>query len=140
MPIEILYDAAKINWKTVAETLKSAGMAHFSPEIHQKAFESSHTVVFAFENNRLVGCGRALSDGVYQAAFYDIAVLPECQGHGVGRRIVEALLARVGHCNVILYATPGKEPLYQKHGWRRMRSGMARFVRADAMAERGFTE
>lgn len=140
MQIEILYDAAKINWKTIAETLKSAGMAYFSPEMHEKAFQASHTTVFAFAGNRLIGCGRALSDGVYQAALYDVAVLPEFQGHGVGRRILEALLARVGHCNVILYATPGKEPFYQKHGFRRMKSGMARFVRAEAMAQKGFTE
>jgi GNAT superfamily N-acetyltransferase len=140
MKIVILQDPSEINWKTVSLLLKEAGMAWFEPEKHQKAFESSHTAVFAMDGERLIGCGRALSDGVYQAALYDIAVLPEYQGKGVGRLILEALLARVGHCNVILYATPGKEPFYHKLGLRRMKTGMAHFIKAEAMAQKGFTE
>ena len=35
----------------------------------------------------LIGFGRAISDGEYQGAIYDVAVLPENQGKGVGRVI-----------------------------------------------------
>ena len=140
MKIVMQHEASEINWKTISDLLKIAGMAWFEPEKHQKAFEASHTAVFAFDGERLIGCGRALSDGVYQAALYDIAVLPEYQGKGVGRLIVDAILERVGHCNVILYASPGKEPFYRKLGFRSMKTGMARFIKADAMAQKGFTE
>jgi hypothetical protein len=49
-------------------------------------------------------------------------------------------LNRLPPCNVILYASPGKEGFYEKHGLRKMKTGMARFTNADRMKTRGFTE
>ena len=49
-------------------------------------------------------------------------------------------MLRISHCNVILYATPGKEGFYEKSGFRRMKTGMARFIKDASMRERGFTE
>jgi hypothetical protein len=34
----------------------------------------------------------------------------------------------------------GKEAFYEKMGYRRLKTGMAKFVNADNMKERGFTE
>ena len=80
MNIKIQYNCLNVNWNDVSNILKEVGMAYFEGEVHKKAFENSHTVVFAFENDKLIGFGRAISDGVYQAAIYDVAVLPEYQG------------------------------------------------------------
>lgn len=115
-------------------------MASYSKEEHQKAFLNSHTVVFAFSKDTLIGFGRALSDGVYQAALYDVALLPEYQGQGIGRTIVSELIKRNPRCNIILYAAPGKETFYQKLDFRRMKTGMALFQDAAKMQEKGFTE
>jgi ribosomal protein S18 acetylase RimI-like enzyme len=123
-------DCSGIDWRCVAETLARVGMAHFAPEVHRKAFAASYATVFVLEAERIVGFGRALSDGAYQAAIYDVAVVPESQGRGVGRLIVENLLDGLAGCNVILYAAPGKEDFYRRLGFRRMRTGMARFARA----------
>ncbi len=115
-------------------------MACHEPDVHRRAFAASHTTVFAYLDGRLIGFGRAISDGVYQAAIYDLAVLPELQGKGVGRQILENLLSRVGHCNVILYASIGKEEFYRKFGMRKMKTGMALFRNQDLMKEKGFTD
>ena len=109
-------------------------------EVDIKAFEASHTTVFAYQGDRLIGFGRAISDGICQAAVYDCAVLPEFQGKGIGKSIVKNILSRLTHCNIILYASPGKEGFYQKLGFRKMKIGMAHFIRRQAMMERGFTE
>lgn len=138
--VELRRTCDDVDWIAVRDVLKDAGMSFHAPEIHRRAFEGAYTVVFAYEEETLIGCGRALSDGVYQAALYDIAVLPRCQGSGLGRRLVEALLAGLVGCNVILYASPGKEGFYRKLGFRALKTGMARFLRIDAMAERGFTD
>ena len=105
-----------------------------------RAFEASHTTVFVYHADRLIGFGRAISDGVYQAAIYDCAVLPEFQGKGIGTTIMKNILLRISHCNIILYASPGKEGFYQTHGFRKMKTGMAIFKKAGAMREGGFTE
>lgn len=55
-------------------------MAYHELEVHKRAFEASHTNVFIYEESQLVGFGRAISDGEYQGAIYDVAVLPEAQG------------------------------------------------------------
>ena len=140
MELDIKQDCAEVDWQAVSDTLKSVGMAHYEPDVHKKAFEASHTTVFIYHANRLIGFGRAISDGAYQAAIYDCAVLPEYQGQGIGTKIMQNILPRVSHGNVILYASPGKEGFYQKHGFRKMKTGMALFKKDEAMRDAGFTE
>ena len=140
MEVKLKYDCGGVDWAAVSDTLKRVGMANRAPELHQKAFEASHTAVFAYSNGQLVGFGRAISDDVYQAALYDVAVVPEFQGKGIGAQLVRALLSRLATCNVILYASPGKEGFYGKLGLRKMKTGMALFQNAAAMAHKGFTD
>ena len=140
MGVDVKQDCADVDWKAVSETLQCVGMAYDEPDLHRRAFEASHTTVFVYHADRLIGFGRAISDGVYQAAIYDCAVLPEFQGKGIGTTIMKNILPRISHCNVILYASPGKEGFYQVHGFRKMKTGMAHFKKGAAMRERGFTE
>ena len=140
MDLSIIEDCSGVAWHNVAAILRKVGMAHHEPVLHQKAFEASHTTVFVYQADDLIGFGRAISDGAYQAAVYDCAVLPEFQGRGIGRQIMNIILARLAHCNLILYASPGKEGFYRKLGFRIMKTGMARFIKSDSMRDRGFTE
>ena len=84
MEVKLKYDCGGVDWAAVSDTLKRVGMANRAPELHQKAFEASHTAVFAYSNDQLVGFGRAISDGAYQAAVYEMAVVPEFQRRGIG--------------------------------------------------------
>src|SRR5262245_50620621 len=61
----------------------------------RRAFVNSSLVCFAYDDSRLIGASRAITDGEYHGLIYDVAVLPEYQGHGIGRRMVEELIARV---------------------------------------------
>ena len=140
MKVDFKQDCIGVDWKTVSETLKCVGMAYYEPDVHRKAFEASHTTVFVYHAGRFIGFGRAISDCVYQAAIYDCAVLPEFQGKGIGKIIMNKILSQLSHCNVILYASPGKEGFYRTHGFRKMKTGMAHFKKSESMRERGFTE
>jgi ribosomal protein S18 acetylase RimI-like enzyme len=139
MEVDIKLDCEGVDWTAVRNTLKCVGMGYYEPEEHRRAFEASHTTVFVYHGDHMIGFGRAISDDVYQAAIYDCAVLPEFQGRGIGATIMQNIMRRIPHCNVILYATPGKEGFYEKHGFRRMKTGMARFQKDTSMRERGFT-
>lgn len=140
MNLKIQYNCLNIDWNCVSEILKTVNMTYFEGEIHKKAFENSHTVVFAFDEDKLIGFGRAISDGIYQAAIYDIAVLPEYQGKNVGRIIVDSIVKCIPQCTFILYASPGKELFYEKLNFRKMKTGMALFHDADKMHKKGFIE
>lgn len=133
MQLRIKTDCDDIDWVEIADSLKKVGMAYHAPKVHQRAFEASHTTVFVYENTTLLGFGRAISDGEYQGAIYDVAVLPEAQGKGVGRIIIETIQNRLPNCNLILYATPGMEGFYKKLGFGQMKTGMATFRNSQAM-------
>lgn len=138
--LRLQLDTTDIDWNLVVRILQHVGMTYRTPEVHERAFKHSHTVVFVFDDETLVGFGRALSDGEYQAAIYDIAVLPDYQGKGIGRMIIQTITAQIPHCNFILYASPGKEKFYEKENFRRMKTGMALFVNGESMQTKGFTE
>ena len=140
MELEIKLDCADVNWQFVAETLKRAGMAYAEPAAHRKSFENSQVVVFIRREDQLIGFGRAISDGVFEAAIYDVAILPEYQAQGIGAIIIKTIMNKFSNCNFILYAAPGKEGFYQTLGFKKMKTGMALFRKAEQMKERGFTE
>lgn len=138
--LDIQFDCSGVDWNAISETLRDVGMAHKEPGLHKKAFENSYVTVFVRHENRLIGFGRALSDGAYQAAVYDVAVAPDFQGKGIGTTIMKHILARLPQCNVILYASIGKEGFYKTLGFRKMRTAMALFIKADEMRIKGVTE
>jgi ribosomal protein S18 acetylase RimI-like enzyme len=139
--IAIVQDCGGVHWREIPRLLKLAGMAYRTAAIHRKAFEKSFAVVFLYDRKKLVGFGRAISDGQYQSAIYDVVVSSEYQGRGLGLRIVRTLLRRLPKKgNVILYASPGKEGFYEKLNFRMMKTGMALFENAEIMKFRGFVE
>lgn len=138
MQYRIQKSCDNIDWQTVCTVLSEAGLATHSPELTQKAFKNSCIVVFVFDNNLLIGVGRAISDGAYQAAVYDIAVLPAYQGKKVGTLIVDEIQKGLPDINIILYARPGKEAFYSKIGFYKLRTGMAKFCNESTMREKGF--
>lgn len=140
MDLYLKHDIIDIDWTLVSDILKIAGLSSSEPKICERAFRGSQVTVFAFDDSKMIGCARAISDGVKQAAIYDVALLPEYQGKGIGRILVESLMEKLPGCNFILYSNLGKESFYEKMGYRRLKTGMAKFVNADNMKERGFTE
>ncbi len=59
----------------------------------RRMLAGSPVVVSLWRGKRLVGFGRASSDGVYRAVLWDVVVAGDLQGRGLGRRVVEALLS-----------------------------------------------
>lgn len=129
-----------ISWDEVPALLGSVGMSHTDTETHRQSFEASYAVVFVFDANRLIGFGRIISDGVRQAAVYDVAIDPAYQGRRIGSHIMSLLQEAAPGCNFILYASPGKEPFYEKLGFKKMKTGMILFADEDRMNDETFVE
>jgi ribosomal protein S18 acetylase RimI-like enzyme len=80
----------------------------------------SCSVVSAWQAGRLVGLGRATSDGVYRAVLWDVVVAAEHQGQGLGRRIVESLMSYpvVGAAERVYLMTTNSSGFYEKLGFQ----------------------
>lgn len=124
--MELIYQehCNNINWEAVPQLLEKVGMAFVDVEKHRVSFENSYSVVFVFDEKKMIGIGRSISDGVRQSALYDIAIDPTYQGYGIGRKVVDILMGMTPDCNFILYASPGKEDFYRKLGFKKMKTGM----------------
>lgn len=126
---EITYKTTKdnINWQEVSDVLRRSGLSDHTPEEQETIFTNSYAVVFVYDKDQIVGVGRALSDGVCQAAVYNIALEEEYQGSGIGRKLIALLLDQVKGQNVILYTHPRTVALYEKMGFRRSKTAMCIF-------------
>ncbi|MBE6053000.1 MAG: GNAT family N-acetyltransferase [Clostridium sartagoforme] len=140
MNIYIKRDCSNINWNEVRDIIKEVGMSCVDVELHKKSFENSYTVVFIFDDDKLIGFGRAISDGIRQAAIYDVAITPKYQGKGLGKLIIENIISATPNCNFILYASPGKEGFYEKLGFKKLKTGMGIFVNMERMKSKNFIE
>ncbi|AIQ63187.1 ribosomal-protein-alanine N-acetyltransferase [compost metagenome] len=140
MNIEIRNGCLNTDWERVAELMSHFGLSNAAADVHKEAFENSYATTFLYDRDRLIGFGRAVSDGVLQAAIYNIALDPDYHGHGLGRLIIDDLLRAVRHCNVILYTHPDKVSFYRHLGFRRMKTGMALYLDESKVDEMGFIE
>ena len=83
-------------------------------------------------DQHLAGFGRALSDGAFRAIVFDMIVAPELRGSGLGRRILEELLARpslAASSSVELMCLPDMVLFYERFGFRADDSGAIRMRR-----------
>ncbi|WP_216907237.1 GNAT family N-acetyltransferase [Synechococcus sp. CCY 0621] len=89
-----------------------------------RMLSGSQVVVSAWQGSTLVGFGRATSDGVFRAVLWDVVVAEEHQGRGLGRRIVEELLASrpVAAAERVYLMTTTGEGFYERLGFSRVDS------------------
>ncbi|AQR94063.1 MULTISPECIES: GNAT family N-acetyltransferase [Clostridium] len=127
MGYKIQKTTENINWLKVSELLSYFGLSDLDAETQQKVFERSYAVVFLFDDEELIGFGRAISDGICQAAIYNIALDERYQGKGLGKKIIDELIEQVKQCNIILYTHPKTIEFYEKLGFSKMKTGMAMY-------------
>jgi N-acetylglutamate synthase-like GNAT family acetyltransferase len=138
MNISWRFEQSTIDWQALSDLYRIAPLGTKEPERLKITFGNSMFTCFAFDNDKLIGAGRALADGADCSYICDIALHPDYQGHGLGKQIVQHLINQSkGHKKIILYANPGKEGFYAKLGFKKMNTAMAIFENEDAMIANG---
>jgi len=123
-----VYDQSDIDWKKLFELYRIAPLGDKTAGDLKVVFSNSKFKCFIFENEKLIGAGRVLADGLDCSYICDVAIHPEYQGIGLGRNIIKQLIElSFGHKKIILYANPGKEGFYKKLGFKKMNTAMAIF-------------
>lgn len=121
-------DQSNISWLQLSELYRIAPLGDKTPNELKLVFTNSMFKSFIFDQGKLIGVGRCLSDGLDCSYICDVAIHPEYQGIGLGKRIIEKLVQfSLGHKKIILYANPGKEGFYSKIGFKKMNTAMAIF-------------
>ncbi len=128
MKTEWRYSQDSIDWIELSALYKAAPLGDKKPDDLRQAFSNSLYKCFIFEYTKLIGVGRALADGVDCSYICDVAVLPNYQGVGLGKKIIKKLVQlSKNHKKIILYSVLGKEAFYKKIGFKRMNTAMAIF-------------
>jgi ribosomal protein S18 acetylase RimI-like enzyme len=77
--------------------------------------------VAAIHKNQVIGMGRVIGDRVIMCYILDLIVLPEFQGRGIGKAIMENLIAYVKDSALptigLFTAEKGLEKFYEKFGF-----------------------
>lgn len=121
---------------SVAEYLhlrKIAGLSPFAPEAAALGLPGSIFAVVVEHQTRAVGMGRIVGDGGCFFQITDIAVDPDHQGQGLGKRIMTALMDHVrsalpASAYVSLMADTPADELYLKFGFRHSAPGTVGMV------------
>lgn len=129
MKISFSHSIENVEWSRMKEIYRSVGWKNHDEEKIKKIFQTSSVVAIAYDENKITGFGRALSDGVFNAAIYDVVIDKDYQNKGIGQQIIENLLAQLKDISCIhLVSTAGNEEFYKKAGFRKMKTGMARYL------------
>lgn len=71
----------------------------------------------AEQNGTVIGTGLCWKFGGSHSSLGSIIVSPEQQGKGIGRELMNLVLAELGRRSIALCATPAGQPLYEKLGF-----------------------
>ncbi len=82
--------------------------------------ENADLTICAFDDTKLIGVARAVTDFSFCCYLSDLAVDEEYQGRGIGRELVARVRARIGpKCNLVLLSAPDAMEYYPKLGFER---------------------
>ncbi|MCM3024156.1 GNAT family N-acetyltransferase [Heyndrickxia ginsengihumi] len=136
MNVQLLRDCEHLNLAEMEEIYHLVGWKRHNQKIIQQVFTASNVICVALRDQHIIGFGRAMSDGVFNAAIYDVVVHPDFQKSGVVKRIVEDLLNQLKDISCIhLIATTGNEDFYRNLGFNKTKTGMARYLNPNLTME-----
>ena len=104
----------------VIELYDNAGLPRPTndPERIKKMFENSNLIVAAWDENKLVGLSRTITDWVWCSYLADLAVSPDYKKSGIGKKLIDFTREKVGEQSMILLlSVPTAMDYYPKVGF-----------------------
>ena len=102
---------------------QAVGWSVFPLEQAEAGLQNSHVICFR-DKEKAVALGRVIWDHGYAVLIADVIVAPEYQGQGLGRKLMEAIMAYIrsllkpGYIIMIsLLAAENKQGFYKKFGF-----------------------
>lgn len=87
------------------------------PKTHIKILKNSYRAILAIEDQRVIGCITAISDGVLCAYIPLLEVLPQYKSLGIGSELVRLMKIELQHLYMVdLLCDESLIPFYEKLG------------------------
>ncbi|MCJ7657474.1 MAG: GNAT family N-acetyltransferase [Candidatus Atribacteria bacterium] len=129
MDIEIK-ETKEINKDEIIELYKvNKWSSAEKPDLLYKALLNSDSLITAWDGNRLVGLGNAISDGYLVVYYPHLLVHPDYQGKGIGRIIVDRFQKKYGNFHQQVLTADGKAiDFYRKCGFEKAGSTQSMWI------------
>ncbi len=119
--MEITYTSDMVpTAEQVIELYDNAGLSRPTndPQRIEKIFQNSNLIVTAWDEHRLVGVCRTITDWVWSSYLADLAVSPECKKSGIGKKLIDLTREKLGEQSMILLVSvPTAMEYYPKIGF-----------------------
>lgn len=92
----------------------------------KRMLENTDYVFSVWDDRRLVGFARVLTDRIYRATLWDVVVYPAYQGQGVGESLMKTILSHpvLSKVQKFWLNTRDKQAFYERFGFVRSDQGM----------------
>ena len=123
--VTLKQDIENVDWRALADVYAET-LGREDPAQLARTWAKSYATVLAYADDRLVGAGRAISDGEREALIVGVVVLPSYQRRGIGSRMMAALTEAVKGTAILLTCDEDENvPFYEKAGFRTHKRVMA---------------
>ena len=96
------------------------------PDRISKMFENSGLIVTAWDEDKLVGVSRSITDRVWCTYLADLAVDPHYKKSGIGKKLVQITREIIGDCSMLLLlSVPTAMDYYPKIGFNKEERGFS---------------
>ena len=110
----------------IIEVFISSGISRPTQDIDRikSMFQNSNLIISAWENEKLIGISRSLTDFSYCCYLSDLAVKKEYQKKGIGKRMIEITKETIGDkVMLLLLSAPNAMEYYSKLGFEKVQNG-----------------
>jgi len=90
----------------------------------EKMYAHANLIVTAWDDDKLIGISRSLTDFCYCCYLSDLAVRQEYQSKGIGKKLIELTQKTIGEQTaLILLSAPSAMEYYPKIGFQKIENG-----------------
>ena len=117
---------AKINAAELSSVFKLSGIKRPYEDLPrlESMIENADILISAWDEEKLVGVARAITDFSYSCYLSDLAVDQEYQNRGIGRELVRLVQERIGEeVTLLLLASPIAMEYYPHIGFDKVNNG-----------------
>lgn len=106
----------------VAEVFRASGMKRPYDDLEriQRMIDQADVLITAWEDGRMVGVARGITDFSYCCYLSDLAVIASHQKRGIGKELMDRVRQAIGEeCSLVLLAAPDAVSYYPQLGFER---------------------